>query len=51
MIEAMGIILVNVGAISGFWGFLWFLWDKRSTAPGYLLGVGLVAVIVGGLMT
>lgn len=51
MVDTIGIILVNIGAISGFWGILWLLWDKRSTAPGYLLGVGLVAVIVGGLMT
>lgn len=40
-------ILMNVGAIVGIWGVLWFLWDKHAVAPGWLLGIALICLGVG----
>jgi hypothetical protein len=44
-------ILLNIGAILGLWGVVWLLWDKYSNAPGWLLGIGLVTLIVGGYLS
>ena len=51
MIEAIGITLLNIGAILGFWGFVWRLWDNRAMASGVLMGIGIVAVIIGEVLT
>jgi hypothetical protein len=40
-------LLLNAGTIAGLWGTLWLLWDKRASAPGYLLFVGLAALVAG----
>lgn len=44
-------ILMNVGAVAGFCGVVWLMWDKYSTAPMWLLGSALVFLIVGALLS
>lgn len=44
-------VLLNIGAILGIWGILWVMWDKYSIAPGWLLGFGLLSLIIGGALS
>ena len=41
-------VLQNIGAVFGLWGIVWRMWDRNAMAPGYLCGVGIVALIAGG---
>jgi hypothetical protein len=43
--------LLNVGAVLGLWGVVWFLWDKLSPAPMYLLGASLASLAVGSYLS
>lgn len=40
-------ILLNIGAISAIAGIGWFSWDYNARGPGWLLGIGIVALIIG----
>jgi len=44
-------LLQPIGAVLGLWGIVWLMLDTRSTAPGYLMVIGLVAIIAGGALT
>ena len=43
-------LLLNIGTIIGFWGVIWYMWDHRATAPGWLLGAGLICLLAGEVM-
>jgi hypothetical protein len=47
----MSAALLNVGAISGLWGIVWYAWDHKANAPGYLLALCLFGLIVGELIS
>ena len=48
---AMSGVLLNIGAIAGIWGVLWFMWDHYASAPGWLLGTAIVCLIVGSALS
>jgi len=48
---AVSAVLLNIGSIAGIWGVIWYLWDHRANAPGYLLAIGLTGLIVGSAMS
>lgn len=50
MTETIGIILLNIAFIGGFYGIGWRLWDNRASAPLWLLGISLACAIIGELM-
>lgn len=41
-------LLGSLAAIFTFWGWIWFLWDHKATAPGWLLlGAALCFAVIG----
>src|SRR5438105_381407 len=47
---SMTAILQPIGAIVGAFGAFWFLCDRHATAPGYMIGLGLIALVTGGAL-
>ena len=48
MTQHLGALIADIGFVVTLWGGIWLLWDKRAIAPGWLLGIGLVCLLVGG---
>lgn len=51
MIDAIGLTLECVGILSGGFGFLWRLWNRKATGAFVMLLIGLAGLIAGGIMT
>lgn len=51
MIDAIGAIAENIGALAGLSGIVWRMWDNRSTGAGVTLGIALACLIIGGAIT
>lgn len=39
--------LFNVGTVTGLLGIIWYALDHNATAPGWLLGAGLICLVIG----
>lgn len=51
MTIAVGIALLNIGAIIGCWGVIWRMWDKRATDAGIFTVAGIIAMLIGDMLT
>lgn len=47
----MSTVLINVGAVSIIWGVLWVMWDTLADAPGWLMALGLISLLVGAALS
>ena len=42
-------ILETIGIVSVFIGFFWFMTDKNSSGPGWMLGIAVVTLGVSAV--
>ena len=44
-------VLLNIGAVLGLWGIVWFAWDHDADIPGPMLMIAIVLLLGGGYLS
>lgn len=43
-------LILSTGAVLAFFGLFWRSWDRRATAPMWLIVGAIACAVVGGLL-
>lgn len=42
--------ILIVGAIIGMWAAFWFVLDHKTKAPGYMMLIAIILMLLGGII-